>query len=181
MSKTPEPRDGEPIRLVFTKTGEPRYRVRLDAGKHPQTGKRRQQWSTFDTLTEARAHIHDHEAARKRGVLVVRERMSVSQLLDDWMLGARHLKPSTRHGYEVHLKPLREQLGEVEVQRLTKADVDKFTAHMLTTGPQRQGACTFDGSPDSRDLRAGHGRRRAAGHGRAQRGAHGQEAEASSA
>jgi len=144
MARIAPPRDGEPIRLFWTaldnisgartKGSEPRYRVRLDAEPDPKTGKRRQVWSTHDTLTGARAHV---AADRKRGVLVVVSRLTVAQLLDGWLLSARHLKPSTRHGYQVHLKPVRDRLGTIEVQRLTKASVEEFVEHMLRTGGRK--------------------------------------------
>jgi integrase len=147
MARIAPPRDGEPIRLFWTaldnvsgartKGSEPRYRVRLDAEPDPKIGKRRQVWSTHDTLTEARAHVAAHRADRKRGVLVVVSKLTVAQLLDGWLLSARHLKPSTRHGYQVHLKPVRDRLGTIEVQRLTKASVDELVEHMLRTGGRK--------------------------------------------
>jgi hypothetical protein len=41
-----KPRDGEPIALVVTSTGEPRYRVVLDGTPYPD-GRRRQVRSTL--------------------------------------------------------------------------------------------------------------------------------------
>lgn len=48
--KVSEPRPGEPIRLVWTKTAESRYRVILDAEPHSD-GRRRQVRTTHRTLT----------------------------------------------------------------------------------------------------------------------------------
>lgn len=71
---------------------------------------------------------------RQDGTLVAPSKDTVNALLDTWMLGARHLKPSTRRGYEVALKVVRARLGDVAVQRLTKVDVERLVEHMLTTG-----------------------------------------------
>jgi hypothetical protein len=51
-----QPRDGEPIRLIMLKSGQPRYRVTLDGPLLPD-GRRRQVRSTHPSLTKAREHI----------------------------------------------------------------------------------------------------------------------------
>ncbi|HTR70782.1 MAG TPA: site-specific integrase, partial [Mycobacteriales bacterium] len=61
-------------------------------------------------------------------------KVTIGELLDTWLLGARDLKATTRHGYQVHLKPVRARLGNVSVQALAKADVESLVEHMLTTG-----------------------------------------------
>ncbi len=139
--KIPEPRDGEPIKLVWTaldadgqRTPEskPRYRVVLDAGT--PGGKRRQVRTTHDSLTEARAHVKAVQVDRKRGQYVAPDRQTVNDALDDWLAGARHLKPSTKHGYEVHLRPVRERIGSIALQALTKRHVDDLVTYLSTTG-----------------------------------------------
>jgi integrase len=59
--------------------------------------------------------------------------MTLDQHLDQW-LGGRRLKPRTLGNYRDALKPVREHLGHVELQKLSKADVDKLVERMLTGG-----------------------------------------------
>jgi hypothetical protein len=51
------------------------------------------------TLTQARAHVAAHRADRKRGVLVVVSKLTVRNCSMTSWVSARHLKPSTRHGF----------------------------------------------------------------------------------
>ena len=111
------------------------WRVVVDLG----TGRndRQQHRRNFRTLDEARAWRADMLAKRAAGTIVASSKTTITELLDTWMLGARHLKPSTRYGYQVHLKPVRERIGAVEVQKLTKHHVEILVEHLLTTGGAR--------------------------------------------
>lgn len=122
----------EPITRLTLTDGSTRYRAVADFGS--PGGTRKQVRRTFANRRAAVDWLAGVRTGRRDGTLVAPSKNTVNSLLDTWMLGARHLKPSTRHGYEVHLKAVREQLGNIEVQRLTKADVELLVEHMLTTG-----------------------------------------------
>jgi integrase len=48
----------------------------------------------------------------------------VCQACDSWLLSKHALKPSTIAGHRVSLGPIRSELGHIEIQKLTKADLD---------------------------------------------------------
>ena len=108
------------------------WRAVVDLG----TGRsdRQQLRRTFRTLEEARNWRAEMLSKRAAGTLVLPTKATVSELLETWMLGARHLRPSTRYGYEIHLKPVHDQLGATLVQKLTKRHVENLVEYLPTTG-----------------------------------------------
>lgn len=125
-------RRSEPIIELALRDGRTRYRAVAEFT--PPGGQRKQVRRTFDTKREARDWLAEVRTSRRTGTLVTPTKITVGEMLDTWMLGARHLKASTRHGYEVHLRPVRERLGTIPVQALAKRDVEQLVEHMLTTG-----------------------------------------------
>lgn len=132
------PRKSEPgIRPINDADGKVRgWRAIVDIGNGRQD--RRQLRRTFKTLEEARRWRADTLTKRATGQVVVPSALTIDAILDTWMLGARHLKPSTRYGYEVHLRPVRERIGVTPIQKLTRRQVEEMVEHLLTTGG-RQG------------------------------------------
>jgi integrase len=123
------------ISRAFGKDGRAQgWRVVIDVGRGRKG--RSQLRRTFNTLDEAKKWRSATISERDTGTYVAAYATTVSELLDTWMLGARHLKPSTRHGYEVHLKPVRAVIGSINVQKLTKRHVERLVEELLTTGGQ---------------------------------------------
>jgi integrase len=120
----------------ITASGRTRYRAVADFGLKPD-GSRKQVRRTFDTRKEAKDWIAESRTLRRAGLAVPPSKVTVGELLDTWMTGARHLKPSTRSGYEVHLTAVRERLGGVTAQQLTKRQVEDLVEHMLATGGRK--------------------------------------------
>lgn len=123
----------EPIHKVPLADGTNRWRFVIDVGRKPN-GKRDQRTFTFDTLKEARAERARIVADLDRGTYVRPTRQTVAEHLDEWLAGRRKIRESTRSNYVHALKPVREQLGQVELQRLTKTHVDRLLNDLLAGG-----------------------------------------------
>lgn len=141
MSKAPEPRDGEPIRLVRTTEGKPRYRVRLDGDPHPKTGKRRQVWTTHDTLTEARAHVNKHKDERKRGALIAPDRQTFREYADSWhAIRSRRVREITANAYKSCLNRAYAEFASTPLRRVSRADVERVIAALADAGRSKRTA-----------------------------------------
>lgn len=134
MSKRPaEPKPGEPITLVQTRTGEYRYRTVLD---YAPAGQRRQQRrATFGTLTEARAHVASIRGDRERGALPLGA-ATFGQVADEWIADRKRkgLRPITLRGYSDSLGHAREAFGDTPVAKVTRADVERLADKMRDDG-----------------------------------------------
>jgi integrase len=58
------------------------------------------------------------------GTYVHSSKLTVDQACEAWLVSKHSLKPSTLRGHRLKLDALRAELGAVEVQKLTKADID---------------------------------------------------------
>ena len=58
-----------------------RYYVNLEYGADPETGKQVKKTKTFEKLTQARAALRQHEAARDAGQVVMPKELTLSQWL----------------------------------------------------------------------------------------------------
>lgn len=83
--------------------------------------------------TEAMARAEkariEHEVAI--GTHVQKRRTTVEEAVASWLESKRGIKRSTKRGYEVWFRPLRQELGHIELQRLTKADIDLLIKRLL--------------------------------------------------
>jgi integrase len=141
MPKIATPKDGEPITLVFTAGREPRYRVRLDVGVNPRTGKRRQARSTHDSLREARAAVAKQRADRERGVLVTPDRESFESYALRWhSMRARQVREVTAYCYRCALSRAFGQFGTKPVGKVTRADIEILVASLHDAGRSRRTA-----------------------------------------
>lgn len=121
------------IRPVIGPDGRPRrWQAIVDIG----TGRndRRQLKRTFRTLEAARTWRAETLTGRAAGTVVAPDKTTVEEVVSTWLMGARHLKPSTKHGYEVHLRPVRNSIGHVPIQKLTRRRVEMLVDELLTTG-----------------------------------------------
>ena len=62
-----------------------KYYVNLDFGIDPETGKQVKKTQTFEKITQARAALRKHEAARDAGQMVLPKELTVEQWLNTWM------------------------------------------------------------------------------------------------
>ena len=120
------------ITVADRSSGKPvvRYQVTVDAGFSPETGKRRQIRRRFATEREARAELSQTQGGMSAGTYVHASKLTVEQACEAWLASKHSLKPSTLRGHRVSLQPLRDELGTVEVQRLSKANVDDLIARL---------------------------------------------------
>ena len=113
-------------------SGKPvvRYQVTVDAGISPETGKRRQIRRRFASEKEARAELSQTQGGVSAGTYVHTSKLTVEQACEAWLASKHSLKPSTLRGHRVSLQPLRDELGTVEVQKLSKAKVDGLVGRL---------------------------------------------------
>jgi integrase len=107
-----------------------RYQLTVDAGRDPNSGKRRQLRRRFTTEAAARDELASVQGGVKTGTYVHSSRLTVDQACEAWLASKYSLKPSTLAGHRVSLGPLRDELGHVEVQKLTKADLDTLVGRL---------------------------------------------------
>lgn len=125
------PKEGEPIRLVETRTGW-RYRLVVDIGER-EDGRRRQHTETVDTLTEARERIAEIRADVKRGTYNAPDRTTFDALSARWLDSRRDVREVTLNGYKTVLKPVRNRIGTRKAQALTRSDIEALVSWLAST------------------------------------------------
>ncbi|WP_436493189.1 tyrosine-type recombinase/integrase [Actinokineospora sp. HUAS TT18] len=130
----------DPIKKITLKDGTTRYRFVVDIGRDRETNRRLQKTFTFDTKKEARTEYDKIRHESNTGTYVQPSRMTVSDYLEGWMVGAtRELRDSSKRSYRDALRPVHEQLGSMAIQKVTKIDVERMVTWMLTSGRRRGG------------------------------------------
>lgn len=107
-----------------------RYQLVVDAGINPETGKRRQVRRRFTTERAARDELSAIQGGLQSGTYVHRSRVTVDQVCGEWLTSKHSLKPSTLAGHASKLSVLREELGHIEVQKLSKHDLDTLIGQL---------------------------------------------------
>lgn len=120
------------ITVTDRSTGKPvvRYQLVVDAGVNPQTGKRRQVRRRFSTEAAARDELATILGGVASGTYVHASKTTVEDVCQAWLDSKHSLKPSTLAGHRSKLQALRDELGHVEVQRLTKHDLDSLVGRL---------------------------------------------------
>lgn len=124
------------IQLAKREGGKPavRYQLTVDVGLDPETGRRKQYRKRVKTEDEARTELSTILSEVSRGTYVHASTSTVADVIDNWLLSKHSLKPSTAHGYKVVLAPVRAELGELAVQKLTRRDLDKLIVKLRAGG-----------------------------------------------
>lgn len=123
----------DPIKKVVLRDGSVRWRFVIDVGKKPD-GKRDQRTYTYSTRKAAAEERVKILADKARGTFVAPTKLTLAEHLDGWLAGHREVKPTTLANYVHALKPVREQLGNLPLQQVTKTDVDNLVNGMLAGG-----------------------------------------------
>jgi integrase len=112
------------------KNGEARYDVTIELP--PVNGKRRQEYKTFKTKREAAAYLNARLGEIEKGVVVEKSKMTVADLMADYLNDARATtRPTTLASYEHTIrKHILPALGPVPVQKLTPLELKKFYADL---------------------------------------------------
>ena len=142
----------EPIRPVTLADGTKRWRLVVDIGKDPVSGKRRQLTSTWDTQKAARAELSRIRHESNTGAYIRPAKTTLGEYLDTWLAGRRQLEDATKSNYVNALKPVRERLGARELQSISKGDIDGLVEWMLASGRKRGGRAGTGVSPRSVQL-----------------------------
>ncbi|UQE74706.1 site-specific integrase [Gordonia sp. PP30] len=106
---------------------EPRWRVQLNIGEGDQ---RHQVRRSFTTEAAARSFRSKTLGDVEAGAYVRGSHRTIEQACADWLTSKHNLKSSTRRGYISALQPVRDQLGEIAVQKLTKRDLDDLVVQL---------------------------------------------------
>ncbi len=136
------PRDGEPIRLVQSATGQNRYRAVLDVAA--KGAPRRQVTRTFDTLREARGFVDDTRSAVARGGFTAPSKVTLRQLAEAWLAErdaeskAGGIREVSVNGYRSALHAALLHAGDRTAQSLTPADVRALLRTLSTEGGKWQ-------------------------------------------
>ncbi len=133
MSRVSKPRDGEPIRLVTTQTGQPRYRAVVDVATDGRA--RRQVTSTHRTLGDARQWVEDTRSQVRAGTFERPTRDTVDGVLDSWLDARRgQVRAVTHRGYVDSAKCWRRAFGAQRAQSLTPENVRRAVAELAEAG-----------------------------------------------
>jgi integrase len=118
------------------KTGKTvvRYQVTVDAGENPLTGKRQQVRRRYATEKQARDALSEIGDQASKGTFVARAALTIEQMCADYLTGRHNLRPTSAAKLGYDLGPLRQRLGDVPVQRLTKAQLDTLVAELVAGG-----------------------------------------------
>ncbi|QFS89503.1 site-specific tyrosine recombinase XerC [Mycobacterium sp. THAF192] len=111
-----------------------RYRVKVDVGPNPQTGKRQQAKRHCRTEQEARKVLAELQNKAVTGTYVSPSKMTVEQVCANYVSGRHNLRESSLSKLSYDLAPLRERHGKLPVQRLTKAHIDQLVADLVAGG-----------------------------------------------
>jgi integrase len=113
-----------------TRKAAVRYQLTVDVGVDPQSGKRRQIRRRFTTEAAARAELAAVQAGVNASTYVHASRLTVDRACEAWLASKHSLKASTLAGHRSKLAALRDELGHLEVQKLSKADLDTLVGRL---------------------------------------------------
>lgn len=119
------------IELATRERGKPavRYQVTVDAGRDPETGRRRQTRRRFRTEKDARAYLSTTTGDVVRGVHVSPSSLTVERAVTKW-LASQRVKDSTLAAYTAALQPAIRRFGNEPIQKITKDDIEALVADL---------------------------------------------------
>ncbi|GAA3695561.1 site-specific integrase [Gordonia hankookensis] len=133
MTEQKKTRRAEPINRRVAADGTISYWFRVDLGIQPD-GRRVRQRHTYPTLKEARAAYRRISTEVASGTHVAPREVTVGEYVTEWLAGRRNVRPNTLAGYRDSLRPVIDTLGDIKLQKLTKAQIDDLVTVRLTSG-----------------------------------------------
>ncbi len=133
------PKTSDPITKETRADGSVRYRVTVDTGRDPATGRRVQRKARFTTYREARAWLAATRTEVTTGRYVPPSKVVLAEHLARWLDGRTDVKPGTLANYRDAVKIVTATLGQRPLAVLSKADVDGMVRGMLNGSLRRQG------------------------------------------
>jgi integrase len=120
------------IEVTNRRTGKPmvRYQLTVDVAADRETGRRRQIRRRFATEAAARAELGKVQGGIVGGTYIHASKLTVDQACEAWLASKHSLKDSTLAGHRSKLQALRDELGSIEVQKLSKADLDDLVGRL---------------------------------------------------
>jgi integrase len=136
MTRQQLPPQIKKIEVVDRATGKPvvRYRVKVDVGFHPETGKRQQAKRHCRTEAEARKLLSELQNEVATGKYVSPSKITVEQVCANYIAGRHNLRASSLAKLEYDLAPLRERHGSLLAQKLTKKHIDTLVTDLVAGG-----------------------------------------------
>ncbi|WJR33395.1 tyrosine-type recombinase/integrase [Mycobacteroides immunogenum] len=122
------------VRNRRTGKSEIRYEVLTDAGNDPATGKRRQVRRRFKTEKEARDALSDVRSQASKGLFVARRTLTVGEAVDDFIAARHNLRATSLSKLTYDLGVLKQFYGDVGLQQLTKAQIDRMVMQLVAGG-----------------------------------------------
>ncbi|GFG87877.1 integrase [Mycolicibacter algericus] len=126
----------KPVELAKRKNGRPvvRYQLTVDVGEID--GKRKQFRKRYPTEKAARAALDEIRGQVATGTYVHPSTRTVAQACEDWLAGKRAADraESTVDGYAEKLSVVIAELGDREVQKLTKRHLDDLVIALRAGG-----------------------------------------------
>ena len=122
------------VELAQRDGGRPviRYQLTVDVGV--VDGKRKQLRRRYASEKEARAALDAVRGDAAKGTYVHPSKVTLAEVCEDWLAAKHRLKPSTLHGHRVNLAAALAELGDVEVQNLSKRHVDDLVTALRAGG-----------------------------------------------
>lgn len=119
------------VTVIRYDSGTVRYQVRVESGK--VDGKRSQKKRNFARLQDAIDAYNAERGDRSRGVQITPSEVTLRDACDAYLDGL-HVAPNTLDNYATTLRPAVARLGDVPVQKVTRAQIEKLMRDMLA-GP----------------------------------------------
>ena len=120
--------------------GSVRYQIVTEAGRDPETGKRKQVMRRFERLKDANAELARVTHERNRGTYVPPSKLTMDALLDGYLKSACfEREEATRSNYAHALRLPRERLGGRLAQGITRADIEELRDYAMSAGRKRGG------------------------------------------
>jgi integrase len=122
------------IRKRTRKDGSEGFQVRVELSPDPATGSRRSRVETFYTRKEAEKTLTKWLSEADTGGVALPTKLTINDLMRRWLDDemATRVRPTTLEGYRItvesHIIP---RLGQVRIQRLGAADVQKWRTDLL--------------------------------------------------
>ncbi|MFF4360872.1 tyrosine recombinase XerC [Streptomyces sp. NPDC001604] len=128
----------EPKRIVLA-SGKVRYRLMVEAGRD-ENGKRIQITVTRNTARECREERDRILHQRAAGTLIVPNKITVGEWLDQWLeYKRRDVEETTIRSYRLALVHVYEGLGHIRLQELSEDHVREFVDELVASGRRAGG------------------------------------------
>jgi integrase len=118
------------IELARRAGGRPvvRYQLTIDVGTVDR--KRKQLRKRYATEREAREALDEIRGEVAKGTYVHPSALTVEEACANWLMSRHGIKPKSKSGYDGVLAPVRAELGQLPVQKLTRGDVDGLVTRL---------------------------------------------------